>query len=371
LVSFAVHALVSFLPQGIHRFLNDGAYLKERLHYMLIRPVRLYFDSGLREQWLRDMVTEGRRNRIISRTDEETILSRIKEPFIQKYLKSLAVHVCTLPVTQVVSVIVGIGYVLMHPELPRAQAWAIGAGIVALFQVVPVSPGSLVRGLYVVYLVVRERNFKDYNIAVFLGFFKYVGYLAFPIQMAHRYPTLARFMAAHWATEGVHIVPVFGERGALLEHKVFTLFYNVPLTIRGRVHRRAEMRATKGARRWHLLPIAAGGTLVLVAAELLYERSTGQAAALGDIWWGLLAAPLLCGSLATLGSGGASLGKRILGAALCGVAMAVVYSGLSFALAGREAILPELATATAWLVFILTVLTPVGAIVTEVTLPEP
>ena len=65
---------------------------------------------------------------------------------------------------------------------------------------------------------------------MFLGFFKYIGYLAFPIQMTYRYPALARFMAGHWATEAVHVVPVFGERGALLEHKIFNLFYKDDFT---------------------------------------------------------------------------------------------------------------------------------------------
>ena len=126
-------------------------------------------------------------------------------------------HVCTLPVTQIVSVIVAIVYVQQHPELSLAEAWAHALAILAAFQITPISPGSLVRGLYVLYLVIRERNFRDYNIAVFLGFFKYVGYLAFPIQMAYHYPALARFMAGHWATGAVHVVPVFGEKGALLD----------------------------------------------------------------------------------------------------------------------------------------------------------
>ena len=80
----------------------------------------------------------------------------LKEPFIQKYLKSLAVHVCTLPVTQVVSILVALIYIGMHPEMPRAQSWGIGLGIIALFQVVPISPGSMVRGLYVLYLVIKD-----------------------------------------------------------------------------------------------------------------------------------------------------------------------------------------------------------------------
>jgi hypothetical protein len=369
--SFMPHLAVSLFPVTIHKLLTDGGYLKERLYYIAIRPVRLYFDARMREEWLRDMVKDGQRKRIVSGEDAEVILSRLREPFIQKYLKSLAVHVCTVPVTQVVSVIVAAIYILTHPELPRAQAWGVGFGIVALFQVTPVSPGSLVRGLYVVCLAIRERDFKDYNIAIFLGFFKYIGYLAFPIQMTHRYPTLARFMAAHWATDAVHIVPVFGESGALLEHKVFTLFYNIPLTIRGRMHRRAQLRSSSAPRRWHLLPLAVCGGLMLGAADYFVGGNTGQIAALGDIWWCVLITALICGALYTLMAGGAGLGSRVLGAVLCGIATGVASSLVSYGLAGWETPLSGLAVAGVWRAFVLAVLAPIGAILTELTMPEP
>jgi len=129
---------------------------------------------------------------------------------------------------------------------------------------------EVARGLYVLYLVIKERNFKDYNIAVFLAFFKYIGYLAFPIQMTYRYPALARFMAGHWATEAVHIVPVFGEGGALLEHKVFNLFYNWPLTIRGRMIRRAKRRRELAPRSWHISLIALVGATIFGIADYFY-----------------------------------------------------------------------------------------------------
>jgi hypothetical protein len=317
------------------------------------------------------MVKEGERKRIVTEDDARRILSRIDEPYIQKYLKSLAVHVCTAPVTQIVSVIVAAIYILTHPELPRAQAYGIGLGIIALFQVVPLSPGSLVRGLYVLYLVIRERNFKDYNIALFLGFFKYVGYLAFPIQMTYRYPTIARFMAAHWATDAVHIVPVFGESGALLEHKVFTLFYNLPLTLRGRMRRRAELRSRMPARRWHMLPIAAAGAAVLGATAWLQGRNLGHLPALGDIWWCLLLTPLICGSLYTLMAGGLALNRRIVGAALCGLLGALLFSLVSFWLSGWSTPPGQLVSESVWKAFILTVLAPIGALLTELFLPEP
>ena len=48
------------------------------------------------------MVAEGQEEQILTKEDAGIILSRIEEPFIQKYLKSLAVHVCTLPITQIV-----------------------------------------------------------------------------------------------------------------------------------------------------------------------------------------------------------------------------------------------------------------------------
>ncbi|GAI69095.1 unnamed protein product, partial [marine sediment metagenome] len=50
----------------------------------------------------------------------------VNEPFIQKYLKSLAVHICTLPVTQIVSFTVAGIYYFTHREQPNA--WKIVGG---------------------------------------------------------------------------------------------------------------------------------------------------------------------------------------------------------------------------------------------------
>ena len=363
---FLCHLPLSILPAGLHRILTDKKYAKERLVYYLVRPVRLYFNAELREQWLREMMTEGQKKHMLSDEDARVIISQINEPFIQKYLKSLAVHVCTLPVTQVVSVALAVIYVLMHPEMPRRQAWGIGAGIIALFQVVPISPGSLTRGLYVLYLVIKERNFKDYNIAVFLGFFKYVGYLAFPIQMTYHYPVLSRFMAGHWATEAVHVIPVFGEGGALLEHWIFCLFYNWPLTIRRRMCKRAEVRALKKPRYWHagLCAVATAGMLGL--ADYIYFQNLGEMPGLRDIWCLVILATLICGVAVTLGCRGAALGKRIVTAAACGVLAGALYAGISALLSYNGGIVASII----WRMFIFATLTTVGAIVTEIKLPE-
>ncbi len=368
---FGYHLALTPLPVGLHRFLSDWPYAKERIDYLVARPVRLYFNAELREQWLRDMVAEGRRKQIISAEDAETIHSQIKEPFIQKYLKSLAVHVCTAPVTQVLSVALAVAYVLMHPEMPQAQAWAIGVGIIAFFQVAPISPGSLTRGLYVVYLVIRERNFKDYNIAVFLGFFKYVGYLAFPIQMTCRYPTLARFMAGYWATEAVHVVPVFGESGALLEHWVYDLFYNWPLTLRRRMRARMARRAALAPRYLHVPVCAAGAAGLLLGADFLYFRANAVMPAPGDMPLVLLAVSLAAGATVTLGAGGAALWKRIVAGIVCATFTAVLEVTLRVPLGGMAMEAGALAAPVIWRFFLFSILVTVGAIGTEILLPDP
>jgi len=365
------HLPLSFLPVGLHRFLTDGQYAKERLDYFLLRPIRLYFNSELREQWLHEMVDAGKEKRIITNEDAEIILSQVEEPFIQKYLKSLAVHVCTLPVTQIVSVLVAIIYVVMHPEMPRSQAWAVGIGIIALFQVVPISPGSLVRGFYVLYLVISERNFKDYNIAVFLGFFKYIGYLAFPIQMGYRYPVLARFMAAHWATEAVHIIPVFGERGALLEHGVFCIFYNWPLTIRRRMRKRSQERAEMQPRYWHVILCAIAGLGIFALADFFWLESSGKLPGLGEIWWLVFLVPLLCGAAVTLGAGGAAITKRIIGATICGIIVGALYTLVPAVIGyAGNIVLAELGSACIWRIFLFSIFSIIGVVFTELILPE-
>ena len=142
-------------------------------------------------------------------------------------------HAATLPVTQVVAVIIAAGYYLFFApaDASWAQSMAVAAGILAFFQATPVSPGSLTRGFYVVYRMIRDRNMRDYRVAAVISFWHYVGYLGFPIQMVARFPGLARFMAGSWATKAARVIPVFGEKGALIEHMVWDCFFNLPVTV--------------------------------------------------------------------------------------------------------------------------------------------
>jgi hypothetical protein len=218
------------LPVFLHCFLIKPRIFWDAIvaFFKFIRDFAI--DEAFREKWFLDQVADGEKDGMLSKEEHDHIVSIIKEPYIVKYLKSMAVHFCTIPVTQVVSVITG-GFVYAY-FIGKGESHAVAAWwflvTLGVFQATPISPGSICRGLYVVYLMVRERNWHDYLVAAPLSFVKYLGYLAFPLQMTTTYPHLARFLVSRRATSFVHIIPVFGEHGALLEHWIFDLFFNVP-----------------------------------------------------------------------------------------------------------------------------------------------
>jgi hypothetical protein len=229
--------LLGWLPAKPHRFLTEWAFARDAIKHAVTYPIRFYRDAEFRVQWLTDTVQAGREEGMLTEQEHERILSTVGDPFIKRYLQCFGVHLLTLPVTQIVAFIVGL-YVARIKGENWIQDSAIVGGVMFVFQIVPISPGSLVRGLYTVYVMIRERDWRDYKAAIMLSFWKYIGYLAFPIQMVAKFPDLSRFMAGHRAAHMVHIVPVFGERGALLEHWVFDFLFNLPISLRRKKRRR-------------------------------------------------------------------------------------------------------------------------------------
>lgn len=365
-LQYLYHLPLSLLPDKAHRFLSDRQYFIESIYNVMIKPLRLYFNVSLREEWLKEMVAEGEQMQIISREDANKILSQIHEPYIHKYLQSLAVHVVMSPITRVISFGIAALYLLSHPEMSPLEALTVAAGIIALFQIIPISPGSLARGIYVLYVVIKERNLKDYNIALPLSFFKYVGYFSFPIQMTYRYPTLARCMVGFWTTKMVGIVPVFGEAGALLEHKIFTISYNWPLTIRRKIWDRRDVRETQKVRAWHIAPIALLFGVPGGYAEYLYLAEAGSTPSLLYVIPILAVFGFLSGILINMGSGGASSLKRVsfavIGSIGIGILITVVFMFMGDLAATS---VTSLLSATAWRSFLLAIFSAMGAALAE------
>jgi hypothetical protein len=190
--------------------------------------------------------------------------------------------------------------------------------------------------------------------------------------MGYRYPALARFMAAHWATEAVHIIPVFGEKGALLEHGIFSLFYNWPLTLRRRMGKRSRIRSMMQPRYWHAVLCGLAALGIFVLTDHFYLRLNGVLPGIKDIWISAVLVPMICGCVINLGAGGATLSKRIIGAALCGGITGIIHTILSAGIVyGSVANFNDMVITGLWRVFILTIFSVIGAILTEIMLPEP
>jgi hypothetical protein len=82
--------------------------------------------------------------------------------------------------------------------------------------------------------------------------------------------------------------------------------------------------------------------------------------------------PLICGAGVTLGCGGAPFTKRILAASVCGLMVAICYTVTSTIIGYDTHIeIIEIAISLAWRVFILTLLSTIGAFLTVLKLPEP
>jgi len=222
---------LGFIPLPfLHRWLTEPTYVLARLKQFMNFARDFWLSAQTREEWFLGEIEQGRQEGMLTEAETAAIAVRAKEPFVVKYLKCVAFHFATIPVTQIVSVIIGgvvAGWMLAHGKSGEA-AGASFVGILVLFQMIPISPGSICRGGFVLYLMIKERNWRDYLIACPLSFVKYIGYLAFPLQMTTTYPNLARFLAGHRVTKLAHYVPVFGEQGALLEHWLFDLCFNIP-----------------------------------------------------------------------------------------------------------------------------------------------
>jgi hypothetical protein len=219
------------LPARWHRFLTDWQYARRVSSEAVRFPVQFCRDAAFRAQWLTGEVESGAAEGLLTETEKDAILSNVPDPFFQKYLKSIAVHMCALPVTQIVSACVAVWGGLYLGET-WLGSFAYGAAIWAAFQLTPVSVDSLACEAYVVYLMIRERDWRSYRLAALVSFWHYVDSLGFPLQMVKDSPALARCMAGRWAAKIAGIVPVFGKRGALLEHWIFDTFCNVPLSLK-------------------------------------------------------------------------------------------------------------------------------------------
>jgi hypothetical protein len=176
-------------------------------------------------------------------------------------------------------------------------------------------------------------------------------------------------------------VPVFGERGAWLEHAVFDAFYNYPLSLGVRIRKRDELAAAGKPRRWAVPAAAFLGVAFTALVDLLFVRAIGHVPALKDVWWAVFLAPIGAGFLGSLWSRRKRMGGRfaagVLAGALVGLGyglvsafLAPLFPGLAAA-AGETATNGALVWSLVWKTFVFTLLAIPGAFAAETRPPRP
>ena len=107
-------------------------------------------------------------------------------------------------------------------------------------------------------------------------------------------------------------------------------------------------------------------------ADFIYISNIKELPELKDIWWLIATVPLVCGSAVTLGCGGMALGKRIVTVALCGVMVGALYTAISVIMNYYSELTADNIIASGlWRVFIFTILSTIGAVITELKLSDP
>jgi hypothetical protein len=236
----AERLLAGWMPAGLHRFVTDWPYARQRIRVTVEFPIRFYRSATFRETWLRGEILAAMMKGILTRDEARRLDADAADPVMRRYLKCLAIQLCAAPTTTVVSLALAI-YVFMTVGRSWGESLALAAAVMASFAVLPVTPGSLLRGTWITALMIRERRFKEYRTVAFLSFWQYVGFISVPLQVVFRFPALSLLLLTQLARKAANRIPVFGESGALLEHKVFDLMFNVPVSIIVRLKRRSPV----------------------------------------------------------------------------------------------------------------------------------
>ncbi|MBN2583409.1 MAG: hypothetical protein JXL80_10090, partial [Planctomycetes bacterium] len=185
---------LALLPPAWHRFLTERRFAWESIKRTIGGLILFMKDADFRQKWLEDVIDQAHRDGALSDEEYADLRPKAADPYIRTYLLCLGGHMATAPITQVVGIIITI-WCWVYYQWTWEQAATRGAAIMATLQALPISPGSICRALIVLTVMIAKRNIRDFWIAALLSGVKYLGYLAFPIQMVRHYPILARLMA--------------------------------------------------------------------------------------------------------------------------------------------------------------------------------
>jgi len=133
---------------------------------------------------------------------------------------------------------------------------------------------------------------------------------------------------------------------------------------------RREIRLSMKPRYWHIPVYALLGAACFVLPDYSSVTELQTFASLKDVWYSAIFGPLLCGSLVTLGAGGASLSKRIIGGSLCGCLIGILSTVIPSVVGyGSGVGIADMVSHGIWRAFVGSVISSISVILTEIKLP--
>lgn len=225
----------SWQPPTWQRFFTDWATAKDSLRRLFTSPLKYVFVVPYRRKvnldWVHERTEEDVRHGYVSREEAEVFTSIGGSETMQKYVTGIMVTLALQPASELVFIalaaILGIkglsDFEGVKHSIGGLGWWAVPLGIAF----VAVSPAGILRFVYCIVQWIRNRH-VPYGTALSLSLFRAIGDLAFIIQTARTYPQFSGYLLTSSLCHLVGLVPVFGERGGLLNIWVATAVLSWP-----------------------------------------------------------------------------------------------------------------------------------------------
>ncbi|MDO8589080.1 MAG: hypothetical protein Q7T82_18790 [Armatimonadota bacterium] len=203
--------------------------------------------------WVHERTKEDIRHGYLSEVESETFRAIAGSDSMQQYVTGIMVTLALQPASEIVllslAAVLGAHWLrdvtsfhalwrVLWQQMGHLGWWALP--IVALF--CAISPAGILRFTYCLVQWLRNRH-VPYGTATSLALWRAIGDLAFMVQIARTHPQFSRYLLTSSICRLSGVVPVFGERGGLLNIWAATVFLSWPASFKAWRHER-HLRTT-------------------------------------------------------------------------------------------------------------------------------
>lgn len=244
-VYFAAAAIIT-LPASWQRFFTDLGHALRVSSRSLRNAFSYVFNIAHRRQvnldWVRHRTDEDVKHGYVSREEADVFTSVAGSDTMQHYITGIMVTIALQPASEIVllSLAAGLGAHWLSDITSFHSLWKVlwqvmgnlgwwAPPLIVLF--CAISPAGIMRFTFCLIQWLRYRR-VPYGTALSLSLWRAIGDLAFMLQIAKTYPQFSAYLLTSSICHLVNIIPVFGERGGLLNIWVATVLLSWPASFK-------------------------------------------------------------------------------------------------------------------------------------------